>query len=152
MPSFLSRKHFSIFFPRRLASNCAYPCCYEGDLRVCIFINVFFNVRAPRRRVCIHTSVYFSGADLTDHTRVFPTTSTCLLQLRLERISNFLTLGLEENNSSSDSSGANVQTKLQILLHLFCDLCLKRAVGRTLGLIFKQVRVNQTALVSAFYL
>ena len=26
-PSFLSREEFSIFFPRRLASNCAYPRC-----------------------------------------------------------------------------------------------------------------------------
>ena len=27
-PSFLSREVFSILFPRRLASNCAYPRCY----------------------------------------------------------------------------------------------------------------------------
>ena len=29
MPSFLSREDFSLFFPRRLASNCAYPRCQE---------------------------------------------------------------------------------------------------------------------------
>ena len=27
LPSFLSREQFSIFFPRRLASNCTYPRC-----------------------------------------------------------------------------------------------------------------------------
>ena len=27
VPSFLSREEFSIFFPRRLASNCTYPRC-----------------------------------------------------------------------------------------------------------------------------
>ena len=30
VPSFISREELSIFFPRRLASNCAYPRCYEA--------------------------------------------------------------------------------------------------------------------------